>query len=109
MFNLPVPQFGSANATNTYVVRIGIVCIFPPITTQDMYGQVIEGNRIPCLWKMSHQLCRQCLIQFVNHAIHPVAKELVHLPHAALAIERSHIQIVAFQMKRGDDVVTNHA
>ncbi len=52
--------------------------------------------------------CRQRLVQFINHAIHPIAEEFVHLTHAALAIERRHVEIVSLQVKGADDMVADH-
>ena len=52
---------------------------------------------------------RQDLVQLINYIVHLVAEERVPLSRAALAIERSHVQVVAVQMERGDDVLTDHA
>ena len=38
-----------------------------------------------------------------------IAEEFVHLTHAALAIERRHVEIVSLQMKGVDNMVADHA
>ena len=40
--------------------------------------------------------------------VHPIAEQLVHLPHAATAVEWGHVEIAAVEVEGRDDVVADH-
>ena len=50
----------------------------------------------------------QRLIHLVEHVVHPLAEQLVHPAHAALAVERGQIEGASVEVEGHDDMVADY-